>query len=350
MPKMVTELAQGNTFGRSAEAGNLADQAQRVYKIILNSPDESVDIFSAIGVNIGDPYSGNNPIPCVSIEGRSDGESRLVRIVTASYRTTVGGDEGGQDPGTFSPDVRPANFSTSTTLYEAPAYEWREYPAVGMLAGAWTAIVNVNGEPIDGISRMESITTIRVTQFSAVPGTIHAQHAGKINEETMNLGSYLSCAPHTVLFRGVEAQPHVETFGDTVYRGFMNSYEFAYRPNKTEQHGECGWDVTPLHTGFMVKAFAVPGRQDQDEFGQPLKIDNETKKIAVPLALEDGVQPGTKQRAMVRAGWYQNPSAQPIALNEDGTPRDTEKADVIVWRRQVQQEINLTQTLQLRLT
>lgn len=345
MPKMVTQLAQGNSFSRSAEGGNLADQAQRVFKVILNSPSEQLDVFAAIGVRIGDPYSDTNPIPCVSVEARADGESRLVRIITASYRTNAGDDGSGQDPGTQPPDVRPANFSTSTTLYEAPAYEWREYPVVGMFGGSWTAIVNVNKEPIDGISRMESITTIRVTQFDQVPGTIHAEHAGKINEETMNLGSYLSCQPHTVLFRGVDAQPHVETFGDQVYRGFMNSYEFAYRPNKTEQHGECGWDVTPLHTGFMVETFAPPGRQDQDVFGQPLKLDSD-KKIANPPALEDGIPAGDRQRAMVKVGAYQSQSAQPIALNEDGTPR---KGTPIVWRRQVQPEINLTQTLKLRL-
>jgi hypothetical protein len=357
MPKMVTELAQGNSFGRSAEGGNLADQAQRVFKIILNSPNESVDIFQTIGVNIGDPYSGNNPIPCTSIEGRADGESRLVRIVTASYRTTVGGDGGGgQDPGTQPPDIRPANFSTSTSLYEAPAYEWRKY---GSGAGAneeWGPVVNVMGDPIDGIARMESITTIRVTQFSAVPGTIHAQHAGKINSETMSLGGYLSCEPHTVLFRGVEAQPHVETFGSTIHRGFMNSYEFAYRPNKVDRHGECGWDVTPLHTGFNVKAFnpANPG-VDKDPYGQPLKF--ESYKLVKPLNLPDNVEVGDKVRAMVKIVNMETgdvslqPSAQPVALNDTGTPRNTESADpkVVILRRQVQQEINLTQTLQLRL-
>lgn len=353
MPKMVTELAQGNSFGRSAEGGNLADQAQRVFKIILNSPNESVDIFQAIGVNIGDPYSGNNPIPCVSIEGRADGESRLVRIVTASYRTTVGDDGGGQDPGTQPPDVRPANFSTSTSLYEAPAYSWITYP------GGTTSdpVANVLGDPIDGVTRMEAITTIRVTQFSATPGTIFSVHCGTINKEQMNLGGYLSCDPHTVLFRGVEATPHVETFGSTVYRGFMNSFEFAYRANFVFGKGNCGWDATPLHTGFNVKAFAPGGNNgDRDPYGQPLKYKD--YELVKPLALPDDVSAGDKVRAFVKIVNFENgkvsqqPSAQPVALNEDGTPRNTETAypKVIIWRRQVQPDINLTQTLNLRLT
>jgi hypothetical protein len=116
MPKMVSPLAQGNAFARSADGGQLADTATRAWKIILSSPDEPIDIAAAVGVQIGDPYSNSNPIPCVSIEGRADGESRLVRIVTAQYRTQVGDGGSGEDPGTQSPDVRPSNFSTSTSL------------------------------------------------------------------------------------------------------------------------------------------------------------------------------------------------------------------------------------------
>jgi hypothetical protein len=359
MPKMVTELAQGNGFSRSADGGQLADQATRVFKVLLNAPNEQWLIDEAVGVSIGDTYSTQNPIPCVSLEARADGESRLVRIVTVQYRSNAGGDEGagGQDPGTQAPDVRPANFSTSTSLYEAPAYEWREWPVgPGFLAGGWEAVANANGDPIDGVSRMESITTIRVTQFAPTPGTVHAQHCGKINSEEMNLRSYMTCDPHTVLFRGVEAAPHVESFGPAIYYGFMNSYEFAYRPNYVTQHGQCGWDATPLHTGFNVKAFdpAAP-RADQDPYSQPLKFVD--YKLVEPLALPDRIAVGDRGvRAMVKivnmetGAISQQPSAQPVALNEDGTARkmDTGRPPIIL-RRQVQQEIDLTNTLQLRL-
>lgn len=358
MPKLVSELIQGKSFARSAEGGRLADTATRTWKIILNSPSEGFDITEAVGVQIGDVLDSVNPIPCVSIDVKADGESRLVRIVTAQYRSNPGGDEGsgGEDPGTYQPDVRPANFSTSTSLYEAPAYEWRKYGSGAGANEAWGPIVNALGDPVDGISRMEAITTIRVTQFSPTPGTVHSKHCGKINSETMNLGPYMECKPHTVLFRGVEAAPQIESFGSGIYRGFINSYEFAYRPNVVELHGECGWDVTTLHTGFNVKAFnpTNPG-VDKDPYGQPLKFEEHVLKQ--PLALPDGVSVGDKVRAMVKimnmqtGAVSQNSSAQPVALNETGTPRNTETADpkVIIWRRQVQQEINLTNTLQLRL-
>ena len=357
MPKLVSQIAQGNTFSRSAEGGSRADEATRVWKVILNAPNEAWDINEAVGVYIGDPYSEQAPVPCVSIEASADGESKLVRIVTVKYRTTPGesGGGGGQDPGTQQPDVRVANFSTSTSLYEAPAYEWKPYGS-GVTTSEWGPIVNAMGDPMDGISRMEAITTIRVTQFSLVPGTVHSSKCGCINEEEMSLGGYLTCSPHTVLFRGVEAAPHVETFGNTVYRGFMNSYEFAYRPNVVDRHGECGWDVTPLHTGFNVKAFnpTNPG-VDKDPYGQPLKFVDYVLKE--PLALPDGVAVGDKVRAMVKimnmqtGAVSQNSSAQPVALNETGTPRNTETADpkVIIWRRQVQPTVNLTTTLGLRL-
>jgi hypothetical protein len=88
MPKYITQLAQGNSFSQTAENGQGAFSATRVWKVILNTPDEALDINAATGVNIGTPYSNANPIPCVSIEGRADGESRLVRIITATYRAT----------------------------------------------------------------------------------------------------------------------------------------------------------------------------------------------------------------------------------------------------------------------
>lgn len=351
MPKMVSQLAQGNAFARSADGGQLADTATRVWKIILSSPDESIDIGAAVGVQIGTPYSSDNPIPCVSIEARADGESRLVRIVTAQYRTNVGDDGGGQDPGNVQPNLRPANFSTSTTLYETPAYVWSNN------GGKWEPVANELGDPIDGVTKMEAITTIRVTQFEDSPGTVYSSYCGYINEETMNLGGYLSCPPHTVMFRGVEATPHVEAFGDMVYRGFMNSYEFAFRANKVDGLGLCGWDATPLHTGFNVRAFNPAGAaMIQDEYGQPLKYED--YKLAEPLQLPKNVNAGDKVRAMVKIVNFENgevsqqPSAQPVALNEDGTPRDTSVAipKVIIWRRQVQPDADLTSTLKLRLT
>lgn len=342
---------QGKSFGRSSDGGTLADTATRTWKILLNSPGESFDISSAIGVQIGDPLDGANPIPCVSIDVRADGESRLVRIVTANYRTTAGDGGSGDDPKTYSPDVRPANFSTSTSLHEMPATIWKKY-----LTSDWKPVRNPVGDPVDGIVRLEPITTIRVMQFQSAPGTVYQNYVGFINSDTMNLGQYATLEPHTVMFRGVEAQPHVETFGNTTYRGFMNSYEFVYRRNWVFGQGACGWDHAVILEGFNCVAFnpAAP-RGDQEPKALPLKKDSEYK-IKEPFALQDGVQADEKVRAMVWiAGLeekaYQNPSSMPIALNEDGTPRKLSDANKpIIHRYQVQDEANLVNVLQLRLT
>lgn len=367
MPKMVSELAQGNQFSRSSDGGQLADTATRVFKIILNSPSESIDIMSAVGVQIGDPYSASNPIPCVSVEGRADGESRLVRIVTAQYRTSAMVDgEGGTglpDPMLVMPDVRPANFSTSTSLYEMPAVSWA-WPG-----GEFEPVRNPVGDPVDGVTKLEPITTIRVTQFSYLPGTIFHQYVGYINDADMSLGTYATFKKHTVMFRGVEATPHVETHGIVTYRGFMNSYEFAYRRNFVKNiiytpdsdfgaDISVGWDSAVIVEGFNCIAFdpASPAN-DEDRFGQPLAIDPSTETIKEPFALPEKINAGDRVRAMVKivnpttGKAMQNSSAMPIALNKNGRPRKLSATNKpLIWQKQVQPEGDLVSLLQLRLS
>jgi hypothetical protein len=67
MPRFVGELTQGNSFSRSSDGGGLADSAVRKWRVLLNGPDESWDIFQTVGINIGDLYGAQNPIPCVSV-------------------------------------------------------------------------------------------------------------------------------------------------------------------------------------------------------------------------------------------------------------------------------------------
>jgi hypothetical protein len=71
------------------------------------------------------------------------------------------------------------------------------------------------------------------------------------------------------------------------------------------------------------------------------------------MALPETVAVDDRVRAMVRVFSYddggasQLPAAQPIALNDDGTPR---KGDPLVKRYCPYEKINFSQTLQLRLT
>ena len=366
MPKLVKELHQGKAFGRSSDGGTLADTATRVWKIVLNTPGESFDISSEIGVQIGDPLDGVNPIPCYSIDVKGDGESRMVRIVTAQYRSSplVDGGPGLPDPMLVMPDVRPANFSTSTSLYEMPAVR-----AFFSKTGG-DASRNPLGDPFEGLTKLEPITTIRVTQFEQYAGTRHLNLVGKINSEEMTLGSYATFPPHTVMFRGVEANPHVETFGIVTYRGFMNSYEFAYRRNYVTDvydgsalvDAAVGWDAAVVVEGYSCRAF-IPllGTEDDDIFGIPLAIDPNTETIKNPPQLAEGASDGDRVRGMIKivnpqtGKIMQNPSAMPIALNNDGLPRkinmDPRKGPIkkpILWWVRLQDEADLVTTLNLR--
>lgn len=361
MPKLVKELPQGKAFSRSAEGGTLADTATRVWKIVLNAPNESFDLSQAIGVQIGDALDSVNQIPCVSIDVKGDGESRMVRIVTAQYRSSPMVDgEGGTglpDPMLVMPDLRPANFSTSTSLYEMPARFWVDED------GKWSPARNPIGEFVEGVTKLEPITTIRITQFEFLPGIQHQRYVGYVNSNEMSLGSLVTFPKHTVMFRGVESQPHVETFGTAVVRGFMNSYEFAFRLNEVDGYADgdpkFGWNMAIVVEGYDCKTFdpAAP-RADQDPFRLPLKEwkFNANGQLTAPLKLIDGVkfQPDPMNvRAMTIVGnensAKQNPCAMPVCLNEDGTPRKIgETRAPLIWKRRTQKDINLVDTLRLR--
>jgi hypothetical protein len=114
-----------------------------------------------------------------------------------------------------------------------------------------------------------------------------------------------------------------------------------------------GWDVLQPQSGFNVRAWTPTtpnGSQvanNRDDFGQPLRHDNYSIKI--PVALPENVSVGDKMRAHIRvheseAGKVsQRPSAQPIALNDDGAARSpVADPKVLVYRYQVQNDIDFS--------
>jgi len=366
MPKLVTELAQGNTFARSADGGALADTATRVWKVILNTPNEALDIFAAIGVNIGDVYSASDPIPCVSIEGRADGESRLVRIITAQYRTTAGvgdsggGGGGGGDPKATAPNLRFASFSVSTSYMEMPSWTW--FPSPVLVPAGMSAANNPLGDIYDGVTRYEPIVNFSFKQFEPNQPTAKLQHVGKVNSNQGSFGS-LSLFPRSTLFRSCNIEQYIESWGGSTYRGFTVTYEFAYRKNRqnisqtpeaSPTATDIGWDIAMPQTGFNVRAFdpSLP-LGTREIYGQPLR--HYQGKIVPPLLLPENVSVGDKVRAMVKVmdfqegGVSQTPSAQPVALNDDGTPRSSNASPkVLVYRYGQHEQFDFT-TLGLRL-
>lgn len=339
------ELAQGNEFSRSAEGGNSVDSALRVYRVMLAAPGEAWDIPATIGVNIGDEYSASNPIPCVSIEARADGESRLVRIVTARYRATPGfASDGVGDPKREPPTARPALWSVSTSLQEIAA--WGGNLMDGGVSQGWRPAVNPAGDIVDGISRLEPVVTISIEQYSSTDGTEHMEYVGYVNEDDFSFSS-LSVKKHCCMLQGVSATPVVEQFSTGMFRGFKVTFSFAVRAHWTTIRGNLeaiGWDIAVPQCGLNIINNGL-GSPHVDSDALNLEHDESGKvkqpaRLAFPFA-------GSKMRAAVLisntgggGGAYQRPAAMPVPLNDDGTPRSrTANPPVLINRISLQPEI-----------
>lgn len=343
MPRQISEITSGAQFTRSAEEGRLADSQTRVFRVLLDSPGEVVDIQAACGIRVGDGHPYNTNIFCNSFDARYDGESRMVLLCSFQYRSTAGSGGGGQDPKSQPPDIRPANWSTATQLIERPAREWYEVDDNGNIGGQKVAAQNPVGDIYDGVTFQTALVSISIEQYEPNDPMRHVLLVGCVNSETITLGS-ARMGPREVMFRGVSQKPVVESWGNQIYRGWLATYEFLYNPES--------WDLRLPVTGFNVKAFAPGGAGgSQDAYGQPLKHSTRGK-IEEPLALPGTISVGDRVRAMVRVHSYDNggasqlPSAQPVALNEDGTPR---KGRPLIKRYCPYQPINLTERLGLKI-
>jgi hypothetical protein len=331
MPKLVSELAQGKSFSRSAEGGQLADQATRTWKILLNSPNESFIISDAIGVNIGDSLGSANPIPCVSLDVKADGESRLVRIVTAQYRSNPS--VGDVDPGTQQPTQRPAMYSMSTSLTEIAA--WGGAPVTNGVSGDWIPAVNPIGDLVDGVTRLEPVVNINIDQYSSSDMSQMLGYCGYVNSDSFTFSS-LSIGVHCCMLQSVSSNAIVEQFGDVTFRGFKVTFGFAVRAHWTitrEGFQAIGWDMAIPQTGFNIINSGL-SRNDVDK--KALALEHKDAKVYLIGGTYPVLALGTEQskvRAMVTVpagdgGYLQRPSAQPVALNDDGTPRNADNFSV----------------------
>lgn len=334
MVRMVTELAQGNSFSVTSENGRGAYSATRAWKVLLTTPDESYDINQLTGVNIGDQYSTNNPIPCVSVESRPDGESRLVKIITATYRATPGVDPA-TDPKTIQPTQRPALYSMSTSLQEIAAWGGREVR--NGASGAWSPAVNPIGDIIDGISRLEPVVNISIEQYSYSDQSALLGYVGYVNSAPFTFSS-LSIGTHCCMLQGISTQPVVEQFGQTTFRGFKITFTFAVRAHYTltrDGPAPIGWDMAVPQVGFNIINSGL-GNSSVDQ--QALCLAHENQMVATPAALAAGTS-GKKMRAMVTIPSYdgkgacQRAAAQPVALNDDGTPRSATATPKVLINR-----------------
>lgn len=317
MPVLVKEISEGGEFSRSLEPGSLSDSQTRVFRVIV-APGEYLDIQAACGIYIGNPHPSNTNIYCSSFNAKYEGKSRTVILCTFQYGVQAGGSGGDDtdDPQSKSPEDRTAKLTTSTTLMELPSRQWQEVQAGNVLGGLVPA-VNPAGDMYDGVTKTMPVTTITLEQYENLDPMQFTYYAGDINSQPVTIGGF-QCQKHTLMFRGVARRPYTESWGGQVYRGYMGTYEFMYRPDR--------WYIDVPVTGRSVLAFAAGGATaDQDVFAQPLKHTN--GRIVPPLFLADNVSAGDKVQAMVRIHEYetggiaQTVAGAPVPLNLDGTPR-----------------------------
>lgn len=311
MPAMVSELPKSYTYERDGSGGRVADTAQRQWRILLSTPHEAYEVQQAIGVKIGDRLSTTNPLPCVNISVAADGDNRMVQIVTARYASTPGEarsepGSGGSDPGNEAPDQRLSVFNISTSMTEIPSWTWYKVSGAGAVQGGRQAAKNPAGDMYDGVARIEPITVISIEQFDyPVDPIVHCQNVGKVNSNQITWRG-LTIPRRCLLFRGIDISPQNLYWGDQFWRGWKSKYEFAFRRNQQSLGGggdailsECGWDAAIPQSGFNYLA------------------DGERKRATVKLVAE-GIE-------------EEIPSAQPVALNDNGSIRPVEDG-VLVYR------------------
>lgn len=363
MPKLVVPLTQGNSYSYSSDGGG-AGQATRKWKVILNEPNETWNVFQTVNVAPGDLYSygETDRWPCISVEAAPDGESRLVRIVTATYRSNPAVSPTVADPRSVEPMARPALYSMSTTLTEIAAWGGKKVDGTGAGAysGPWRPNVNPVGDPVDGLSRLEPVVNITIEQYSLTDQSQLLQYTGYVNRDLF-VFSTLTIAPHGCMLQSIASTPVVEQFQQTQFRGFKVTFNFAVRANWTHTRNgtePIGWDMAVPQTGLNVlnASWALDPLYQSVIDHQALSLQHEDGRVAKlaggQLILADGTT-DKKVRAMVTLpaqtkqssstyGYVQRPAAQPVPLNDDGTPRNTQSQQdaVLINRICIQPEMD----------
>lgn len=373
MPRMVSEVAQGTQYQFSGSQDGIGASLNRVFRILLDSPQEYVNLPQACGVSVGDVHPTETYLRCTNYMGQYDGESRMVILATFTFTADVawGGEGGGTGGGggggrlSTNPEIRPANWSLSATMMEVPAYSWAMVTDLSGDTDPEEAATNPAGDAYVGIAKLEPIVTISIEQYEFQDPTRHVMHVGKTNSNVVTLGS-LTCPRRTVMLRNVQSRPFVEQYGDLLYRGWNVAYEFSFRRNtisglrigdQNNITADIGWDIAVPQTGLNIINDENALGGGACEIGS-LLLAHENQKIKDwpdDPSLVAGTN-GRKVRGMILVHEYEDggasqlPCAQPIPLNDDGTPRSsTAYPKVIIKRYRVTEEIDFKTTLNLRL-
>lgn len=366
------ELATGQSSREGKPGERLADTYVRKFKFIKAAPNEIYSLPAITGIGIGSSLSGTNAT-CVSVDDSPEGDSRLVRLFTYTYKT-VAHDRGPvqqQQP----PDVRPPNYSYNFGVDYVSTFSWMPDPVAN---GGWDTAYTPNGEIVTGLEKPQVTAVLRVKQFVTADPAFANEHVGTVNSGTFSAGSFSAIA-RTLLFRGIDAQPAVESYMDATFSGWNVTYEFAYRENNqvinpaagnnadNQSLVNIGWDKAVPLTSRNVRCDTAAGLANIDVFAFPLEhnkngaiktvndgsgtVDGKVFWAADPNGGGGTVQ-GTIARAMVaipavKGGFTQVPAGEPVPVNHDGSPRSRDMRPII-RRRGFHREIDFRQVLGLR--
>lgn len=362
-PKVVKEITAGSgttlALDSSGGGGSTGLKYQRVWKLVYENPSDitSDDVRNHIGVTVGSLHPANSFCVCDSIDLKPDGDSRHAYVVTANYSSqplslVEGGFEiqtpenptgGNADPRSQEPTVRKANWSTDVSVVEMPTWHWKpRWPANAPNVNQIVMAVNPVGDLYDGVTTLQPIVTIKVEQTQARDPNNFALNVGQLNSNLIKLGA-LNCPPRSVMLKGISATPHAEIVGNRRWRGWKANYEFVYKPGFNSYiasqggNGFLGWDIAIPVSGFNVKNVAgAQNRNDVEKGSLALKLTNDSVGSIAnwPNPAIEPTLVGKKSRANVlisapNSKAMQRPSAQPVALNFDGTPRETDLMPLI---------------------
>jgi hypothetical protein len=197
--------------------------------------------------------------------------------------------------------------------------------------------VNQVGDLYDGVTRLEPVVNINIDQYSATDMSELLAYCGYVNSDPFAF-SGLSIGTHCCMLQSISSQAVVEQFAGGNFRGFKVTFGFAVRAHWTftrEGFQAIGWDMAVPQTGFNI---FNDGTTRADVDVRALALQHENLKVKFTgankdvVALAEGLNK-RKVRAMVSVpagdgGWMQRPSAQPVALNDDGTPRNADNFPV----------------------
>ena len=276
--------------------------------------------------------------------------------MTAEYRSSPGADPNAPDPKSQDPTVRPALYSMTTSLSEIAA--WGGKVVTGGVSSAVTPATNPVGDLVDGITRLEPVVTINIDQYSTSDMSSVLGYCGYVNQSPFTF-SGLSIGTHCCMLQSVTSNPVVEQFGGTTFRGFKITFSFAVRSHwavTRNGYEAIGWDIAIPQTGFnIINTGLLNGSVTSGIDPRALVLQHENGRVKTTFDFPDALAKGTdgkKVRAMVTVaatgsddgGFTQIPCAQPIPLNDDGTPRDTTvfplASKVLINRICLQPEMN----------